>query len=407
MPAIKKIGVLTSGGDCAGLNAVIRAVTYRAIQTYGWEVIGIHDGSIGLMEPRQFTPLTIDSFGGNVLRQGGTILGTTNRGNPFAYPMPDGTTKDRSGEFAEGIKELGLDALVVIGGDGSMAIMSKLCHAAGVRMVGIPKTIDNDVHGTERAVGFATAVDVVVDALDRLAATAASHHRIMILEVMGRDAGHIALEAGIAGGADAILIPEIPYKLGPLAQKLRKAMGARRKHALVVVAEGVKTETGDQAMVTYADGQQRLAGIGTYLTDKLASLTDAETRVTILGHVQRGGTPVPQDRVLASAFGTHAVDLIAEGKFDRMVGWVDRGVIDVPLEKVTIGSRGVDLNDTLVHTARGARHLRRRVIPATGRGRPPPLPRPPVSRPPIPRRSAAGPCAGRRGTPAGTPRRRR
>lgn len=353
MRDIKTIGVLTSGGDCAGLNAVIRAVTYAAIQKYGWKVYGILDGTMGLIKrPLQYRELTTSMFEGHYLREGGTFLGTTNKGDPFNFPMPDGTLKDRSAEFAEGCRVLGLDALVVIGGDGSMRIVSQLCARAGIGMVGVPKTIDNDVHGTEYAVGFSTAINVVTEALDRLQPTAASHHRVMILEVMGRDAGHIAINAGIAGGADVILVPEIPYTLEGVAQKLRAVLAKGRTHALVVVAEGVKTADGEKAMVSYAGGQQRYGGIGYYLMEKIAEMTEAETRVTVLGHIQRGGIPSTRDRLIASAFGAHAVELVAERKFGNMVGWQDRGVVQVPLEEVTIGPRPLDPCGALVLTAR-------------------------------------------------------
>ena len=214
MSEIRTVGVLTSGGDCAGLNAVIRAVTYHAVQGYGWKVIGIYDGTAGLFErPLRYRELTMQTFDGPLLREGGTFLGTTTKGDPLHYPMPDGSYRDLSPQFAEGVRELGIDALIVIGGDGSMRIVSRLCERAGVGMVGVPKTIDNDVHGTQWSVGFATALTVVTEALDRLQPTAASHHRVMILEVMGRDAGHIALNGGIAGGADIILVPELPYSI--------------------------------------------------------------------------------------------------------------------------------------------------------------------------------------------------
>lgn len=353
MAKIHRLGILTSGGDCAGLNAAIRAVVHRAIHSYGWTVYGIKDGSLGLMNrPLQYQELTLDVFNGNMLRMGGTMLGTTNKGDPFAFPMPDGSTKDRSGEFVEGFHMLGLHALIVIGGDGSLRILDKLCGLGGLPMVGIPKTIDNDVHQTEFAIGFDTAVSVVVDALDRLQPTAASHHRVMILEVMGRDAGHIALAGGIAGGADVILVPEIPYSLDNIAAKIEEVAREGRNHALVVVAEGCKTEEGRQVTQSWRD-EHRYGGIGHYLSAKLGEMVQAETRVTVLGHVQRGGQPSMRDRLLASAFGVHAVDLVAAGNFSRMVAWQDRGVIDVPIADVVAGSRCVDPAGAMIHTARG------------------------------------------------------
>ena len=354
MTNVWRLGVLTSGGDCAGLNAAIRAVAYRAIRHYGWSVFGIKDGSLGLMNrPLQYQELSLDLTNGVMLRMGGTMLGTTNKGDPFAFPMADGSIKDRSGDFVEGYHMLGLHALIVIGGDGSLKILDKLCKQGGVPMVGIPKTIDNDVHQTEFAIGFTTAVNVVVEALDRLQPTAASHHRAMILEVMGRDAGHIALNAGIAGGADVILIPEIPYSLAGIAAKIDEVRAEGRSHALIVVAEGCRTEEGQPVTVALDHEQRRYGGIGHYLAARVSELTGLETRVTVLGHVQRGGQPAMRDRLLASAFGVHAVDLVAEGRYSRMVAWQDRGVVDVPIAKVVGGSRCVDPNGAVVHAARG------------------------------------------------------
>lgn len=350
----KKIGILTSGGDCAGLNAALRAVVHRAIRGYGWRVFGIRDGSLGLMKrPLDYVEFDLSLVSGEMLRLGGTILGTINKGDPFAYPMPDGTIKDRSGEFVEGFQELGLDALIVIGGDGSMRILNKLCKMGNVPMVGIPKTIDNDVAQTDYAIGYVTALSVACEAIDRLAPTAASHHRVMILEVMGRDVGHIALSSGIGGGADVILIPEIPYTLEAIARKVEEVKAEGRNHALVVVAEGCRTEDGKSITQLHAGGQARYGGIGQYLADRLATMVEAETRVTVLGHVQRGGTPGMRDRLIASAFGVHAVDLIAQGKVDRMVAWQHGQVVDVPLAEIAGITRAVDPFGTIAHTARG------------------------------------------------------
>jgi 6-phosphofructokinase 1 len=351
---MKKIGILTSGGDCAGLNAIIRAVTLRAIQTYHWEVYGIHQGGHGLMK-RPVGALKLDlSFCTNdLLRDGGTVLGTTNKGDPFAYPMEDGTVKDRSREIIEGYHLLGLDALIGIGGDGSQAILRKLAQQGGLNLITIPKTIDDDLSHTEHSVGFMTAVDVATEALDRLQPTAASHDRVMILEVMGRDAGHIALAAGIAGGADIILIPEIPYKIDAIAHKIKSLQTSGRNFALIVVSEAVGKESGEKATITDPSGKRRYGGISHYLADCITELTGAETRFTVLGHVQRGGQPVFQDRLLASVFGVHAVDLIAQGKFDRMVAWKNRCVVDVPILQAIEGYQAVDTGGDLVKTARG------------------------------------------------------
>ncbi|MGE4313072.1 MAG: ATP-dependent 6-phosphofructokinase [Pseudobdellovibrionaceae bacterium] len=352
MSTKKRIGILTSGGDCAGLNAVIRAAVHSAALR-GWEVVGILDGTAGLLErPLQYKVLNPNDFDGNVMRMGGTILGTTNKGNPFAFPMPDGSVKDRTSEIIDGFKELGLDAVIGIGGDGSFAILRKLAQQGGIKMVGVPKTIDNDIGETEMSVGFDTAVAVATEALDRLQPTAASHDRVMVLEVMGRDAGHIALSAGIAGGVDLILIPEIKYSLEKIAAKIKKVMSSGRNFALVVVSEAVKTETGEKFMVEYVNGEKRYGGIGNYIGAKIAEMTGSETRVTVLGHVQRGSSPTYNDRLLASAFGVKAVDLIAEGKFDRMVAWKDRKVVDVAIEDAIAAYQAVDPDSSLVKTAK-------------------------------------------------------
>lgn len=356
MAKIKRIGVLTSGGDCAGLNAVIRAVVHRAIWTYGWEVYGIIDGTDGLTHrPLKYQKLTVEDFAGPWLRMGGTMLGTVNKGDPFNFPMPDGTTKDLTEDFGKGAKELGLDAIVVIGGDGSMNIVSRLCRGAGIKMIGIPKTIDNDTPVTEHSVGFSTARDVCVEALDRLHATAQSHHRVMILEVMGRDAGHIALHSAIAGGADVCLIPEVPYTLEGVVKKLKLVKGQGRDHGLMVVAEGLKCPDGRPLQVAHTDGEVRYGGIGHYLSEKISEVApDFETRVTVLGHVQRGGVPAAHDRLTAAVYGVNAVDALADGKSDEMVAWVGKEIITVPLKEVTsIGSRPLDPNGRIVEAARG------------------------------------------------------
>jgi len=354
MHRTKRIGILTSGGDCAGLNPIIRAVTLHATYRYGWTVLGIKQGTDGLMQtPPHFIKLTPENISPDLLRQGGTMLGTTNKGNPFAFPLANGQCLDRTEDVIAGYKYLGLDGLVVIGGDGSFHIIRQIAEKGGLRIVGIPKTIDNDVGATEISVGYDTAVEVATEALDRLQPTAASHSRVMVLEVMGRDAGHIALSAGIAGGADVIVIPEIPYKLEIIRQKIVDLHAAGRNFALVVVAEACHTETGDSVQKLFTDGQVRYGGIGHYLGERIAALTDAETRVTVLGHVQRGGQPSPRDRLIASAFGVAAVDLIADGKFDRMVAWQNRHVVDVPIADAISSYAAIDPSGNLVQTARG------------------------------------------------------
>ena len=349
---MKRIGILTSGGDCGGLNAAVRSIFYRAKEKYNLDVYGILEGTVGLMErPPKYIKLDYGTFSGNLIRQGGTFLGTTNKGNPFKYPMPDGTFKDRTKEIVGGYHEMGLDGLIVIGGDGSMKIIKEIADKGNLNIVAIPKTIDNDVGATESSIGFHTAVDVATNALDNLQFTAASHSRTMILEVMGRDAGHIALNAGIAGGADVILIPEINYTINGIVKKLKQLNSYGIKHSLIVVAEAVKQENGKNSTVKFADGETRLGGIGSYIASKIMNETNIECRVTTLGHVQRGAPPSTQDRILASAFGVYAVDLLAQKKFDRMVAWNDRKVVDFPIQMGIETYKEVELDDSLVKTA--------------------------------------------------------
>ena len=351
---LRKIGILTSGGDCGGLNAVIRAATFRAINEYGWRVFGIKDGTLGLIrDPLDTIELKLGHFDGNLLRMGGTFLGTNNKGNPFRTLQKDGTKIDLSDKIIEGFNKLGLDALIGIGGDGSMKILQALTKKGDIKFVGIPKTIDNDVKNNELSIGYDTAVDVATNALDMLQPTAASHRRAMILEVMGRDAGHIALNAGIAGGADVILIPEIKYSLKSIAKHIENIRSNGRNHALIIVAESVRKENGFKATVKYIDGQVRLGGIGSYLGDEIYKLTNAETRVTVLGHVQRGAQPTHRDRLIASAFGVYAVDLVAQDKFDRVVVWQNREVTDVSLSSVAGKSKTISIQDPLIKVANG------------------------------------------------------
>lgn len=349
----KRIGILTSGGDCAGLNAALRAVVHRAVLGLGWEVIGIEQGTLGMMErPIRARSLTVEEFDGTLLRRGGTVLGSTNWGDPFAFPMPDGSKVDRSQEVIDAYHELGLEALIGIGGDGSQALLRRLAQQGGLNLVCIPKTIDNDVGATEISIGYDTAVQSVTYALDCLQPTAASHSRVMILEVMGRDAGHIAIVAGIAGGADVILIPEIPYRIENVANKIEEVRRKEgRNFALVVVAEAVRTADGERVTVS-GKGGSRYGGAGHYIGELLSDHIDAEIRVTVLGHIQRGGIPDARDRLMASAFGVHAVDLIVEEKFDRMVAWSNRTVIDVPLEEIIVHAAEVELDGPIVRTAR-------------------------------------------------------
>ena len=350
----KKIGILTSGGDCAGLNAVIRAATLRAINQYNWEIYGIKDGTLGLIrKPIDAIKLSTSDFDGNLMRMGGTFLGSNNKGNVYGSINTGGAKKQISDVIIEGFNSLKLDALIGIGGDGSLKILQSLSKKGNINFVGIPKTIDNDVENNELSIGYDTAVDVATQALDMLQPTAASHRRAMILEVMGRDAGHIALNAGIAGGADVILIPEIPYSLKSIAKHIDNIRSQGRNHALIVVAESVRKEDGKKATVKFVDGQVRLGGIGTYLGDAIYKITEAETRVTVLGHVQRGAQPTHRDRLIASAFGVYAVDLIAQEKYNRVVVWKNRGVHDVSLDDIAGKSKTKNKHDHLINVAKG------------------------------------------------------
>jgi ATP-dependent phosphofructokinase / diphosphate-dependent phosphofructokinase len=352
MAAAKRIGILTSGGDCAGLNAAIRAVVHTAVNTYGWDVFGIRQSTVGLMaRPPHAILLTPDQMDAH-LTTGGTMLGTTNKGDPFAFPMPDGSLRDRSQEIIDGYHSLNLEALIGIGGDGSLAILRRLAQQGGINLVGIPKTIDNDVGVTECSIGFDTAVGVATEAVDRLHFTAASHSRVMVLEVMGRDAGHIAMCAGIAGGADIILIPEIPYSLEGICQQIQKRQQQGKTYCLIVVAEAVRTETGDRVTIANHTEGVRYGGIGEYLADQIAQRTQTETRVTVLGHTQRGGMPSHLDRLIATAFGVAAVEMIAKGMYDHVVTWQKRHVVCVPIEDAIAQYSAVNPQGTLATTAR-------------------------------------------------------
>ena len=352
---MKKIGILTCGGDCAGLNTVIRSVTQCAILRHGWEVYGIKNGTIGLLtDPPLVEKLDVNfkGLGHALLRMGGTILGSTSKGNPFAYPKEDGTIGDCSSKAIEAYHSLGLDALIAVGGDGGLKIMHDLALQGNINLVGIPKTIDNDIDYTE-AVGFSTAVEVATSALDGLQPTAASHDRVMVLEVMGRDAGHIALQSGIAGGADVILIPEISFSFEKIKKKVQSVIQSGRNFALIVVAESAHAQSEDPLMVTYQDGSERYGGIGDFISRKLNQMMNVETRTMALGHIQRGGQPIAQDRIMAAAFGVKAVSLVADGTFGHMVAWQNRSVTHVPLEKALGKYHRVDLKSSLIETARG------------------------------------------------------
>lgn len=356
MSAVRRIGLLTGGGDAPGLNAVIRAVVKACIFTHRVAVVGISDGFTGLVEMKA-RDLGFDDIAG-LLTRGGTILGTTNRGNPFsfAYRRPDGKEEviDASDTVARNVERLGIDALIVIGGDGSLSIADRLGREKGIPIVGVPKTIDNDISATEVTFGFATALESASSALDRLHTTAESHHRVMLLEVMGRQAGWIALHAGLAGGADVILIPEIPFRLEPLIAKFRARERRGRPFSLVVVAEGAAMQGGSQVFQSEdaLTGWKRLGGVSYQIAREIEQRGGYEVRTTVLGHIQRGGSPVPVDRILATRFGVEAARLAVEGEFGRMVALSCNQIISVPISEAVGHLKLVDANDQFIGTAR-------------------------------------------------------
>ncbi len=349
---VHRVGILTGGGDAPGLNAVIRAFVKTARRHRGWRVFGIEDSFNGLFsQPRRVRELDLVSCRG-LLHRGGTFLGTTNRGDPFDFPMPDGTRKNLTEDLVAGFVEFGLDGLVVIGGDGTQAIGLRLMRECGIPVVGVPKTIDNDLSCTDATFGFHSAVEVATEALDRLHTTAESHERVMFLEVMGRDAGHIALWAGIAGGADVILLPEIDYDPRRVAEKIRARQAIGRPFSIVVVAEGALPVG---APADLAARKARLAqggGAARIAMAHLDGLIEAEMRCTVLGHLQRGGSPIAYDRVLATRFGVGAVELVAKGRWGEMVRLHNGRVSGVPIADAIATYRRVDVDGELVHTAR-------------------------------------------------------
>jgi 6-phosphofructokinase 1 len=330
-----KVGILTGGGDAPGINAVLRAIVRKAIQEYGYEIVGIKDGWRGLVTG-EFIPLDLTNISG-LLPRGGSILGTS-RTNPF-----------KGGDGAEcilrNVSEHGIEAVIVIGGEDTLGVASKLCEM-GLPVVGVPKTIDNDLVGTDYSLGFQTAVAVACEALDRLHTTAEAHHRVIILEVMGRYTGWIALEAGIAAGADVILIPEKPFDIEEVCECITKRQKRGRNFSVIVVAEGAKPKGGEE--VVYSSGvdefgHARLGGVGYYLGKEIEKrFENIDTRVVVLGHLQRGGSPVAFDRVLATRFGIAAIDLVHEGKFGLMVGIQGNTIVSVPLKDVVVKRKTVD-----------------------------------------------------------------
>lgn len=353
----RRIGMLTGGGDCPGLNAVIRAMVKHGVTRLGWEILGIRDSFNGLFNtPYEVVNLVRDSVRG-ILTKGGTILGTTNRGDPFHFPMQnaDGSVayQDRSDEIMTAMRILELEGLVVIGGDGTLKIAHRL-QEKGVKVVGIPKTIDNDISATDVTFGFNTAVEVATQAIDRLHSTAESHDRVMVVEVMGRDCGWIATEAGLAGGADVILIPEIPYDIQRVCDKTRRRQAAGRFFSIVVVAEGAHPVGGTPVyqQKRVDGGMPRLGGAGAQVADAIAEHTGVETRVTVLGHLLRGGTPSSADRLLATRYGSGAVDLIRRGRWGRMVALKGTHITSVSIAEAIGTTKYVDPKGELVEAGR-------------------------------------------------------
>lgn len=345
-----RVGVLTGGGDAPGLNAVIRAVSKSLISQHRAEVIGFEDGFLGLIEQRP-RPLSFQDVSG-ILTVGGTILGTSNRADPFRYAKRGGA--DVSHEVVRyATRTLSLDALVVIGGEGTMGIAGRL-HDMGLPCVGVPKTIDNDIYGTERTFGFDTAVGVATEALDRLHTTAQAHQRVMILETMGRYAGWIALYAGVAGGADVILIPEIPYHVDEIARVVRDREMRGRSFTLICVAEGAREVDGELVVQQRIEGRPdplRLGGVGYQLEAALRERIRSEVRTTVIGHVQRGGTPSAYDRNLATAFGAYAAHLAAAGTHGEMVSLRDNRIQSVPFAEIVDKVRLVPRDAPMVAAA--------------------------------------------------------
>ncbi|HPW18195.1 MAG TPA: ATP-dependent 6-phosphofructokinase [Candidatus Aminicenantes bacterium] len=329
-----RVGILTGGGDCPGLNAVIRAVARKGIVHYGFDILGIKNGWLGLIEGR-ILPLDLASISG-ILPRGGTILGTT-RTNPFKV-------EDGVGKIFAQVEKFELDAVIAVGGEDTLGVASKL-HDKGLRCVGVPKTIDNDLRGTDYTFGFDTAVSIVAEALDRLHTTAEAHHRVMVVEVMGRNAGWIAVEGGIAGGADIILIPEFPFDLDEVCAQIQSRRERGKMFSIVVVAEGARPK--DSSLIALsgekdAFGHVRLGGVGNLIGREIEMRTAIDTRVTVLGYIQRGGSPTAFDRILATRFGVAAIDMVQQEKFGYMVGLQGNRIVHVPFEEALAEPKTVD-----------------------------------------------------------------
>ncbi len=356
----KRVLVVTGGGDCPGLNAVIRAIVKRSAQEYNWEILGSYQAFNGVLrEPMELIPLDEKKVSG-IHVKGGTIIGTTNKGGPFAWPIKDKdgkwTTVDRSDELIRKLQYQNIEAVINIGGDGSQRISLAL-YKKGLNIIGVPKTIDNDLKGTDFTFGFQTAVEIATDAVDKLVTTAESHNRVFILEVMGRDAGWIALHAAVAGGAEICLIPEIPYDINKVVEKLRSRIVGGRGFAIIVIAEGAKPIGGDVVAekpkeVGYLN--RKLGGAGLRLKEELKQVGfEEDIRVTILGHLQRGGTPIAFDRILASQFGVKAFEMVLAQEYGKMVTYKHPEIRSIPLEEAVSANNFVQPDDQLLHTARG------------------------------------------------------
>ncbi len=356
----RKILVVTGGGDCPGLNAVIRAIVKRANQESDLEIYGSIDAYNGILkDPMEIIRLDSQATAGIHVR-GGTIIGTTNKGGPFHFPtpQPDGSVKmtDRAQELLDKLAKLGFEAVISIGGDGSQAISHRLAQM-GLKVVGVPKTIDNDLSATDMTFGYQTAVQIATDGIDKLVTTAESHSRTLIMEVMGRDAGWIALSAAIGGGAEVCLIPEIPYDIHKVVERINSRYVNGRGFANIIIAEGAKARDGEViSRISEEEGYRNrlLGGCGHVLQQQLEEAgCKASIRVTVLGHLQRGGSPIAFDRILATQFGVKAMEMVLEGKFGRMAAYQGNTIVDVPLEDAIAHYNHVSPDSYLVHTARG------------------------------------------------------
>ncbi len=352
---IKKVGVLTGGGDCPGLNPVLRAIVKSGINKYGWEIIGFKDGYHGLVE-NDFIKLNPGNVSG-ILDRGGTILGSSNRDNPFNYKVVEkDATKfvDKSDQVISNLKDMGIEAMILIGGDGTLTSGRDFARK-GLKVIGVPKTIDNDLSATDLTFGFMTAVETATEAIDKLHSTAESHHRVMVLEVMGRYAGWIALESGIAGGADIILIPEIPFDIQKVAAKVLGRKAAGKTFSIVVAAEGAKSIDGEVVVshiVKDSPDPIRLGGIGQKVANNLTTIAGFDSRVTVLGHLQRGGSPSAFDRILSTRFGAAAVELAQSGDFGKMVSLKGNEITAVSLEEAVGKLKTVNPQGELIRFAK-------------------------------------------------------